>query len=117
MYAASAGGPLQPDPALGDVEQLLADYVVDRRLLRVEPGVVVALEDEAVALDGDDAVQDDGLEHGAVISRHLADVVVRRGHDYDEVSCGHPWLHGDADSRNGGAETEGDRGSPGDQGE
>ena len=54
--------PVQEEPAVRDAERELADHVRTRGVIGIDEVVVVALGDEAVALDRDDAVQDDDVQ-------------------------------------------------------
>ena len=69
-------------PALGDAEEERAEDLVLRRVVLVEPVVVVALGHEAVRVTRDDPVHDDRVEGLARVGDHVADRVgVRRTQD------------------------------------
>jgi hypothetical protein len=77
-------------------------------VLRVEPGVVVALERVAAALDSDDPVHDGRLQKVAAVGHHIPYLVAAgRPHDR-QVTSVEPRLHADAVGGDAaGAPTEG----------
>jgi hypothetical protein len=102
------------------VEELLADEQVLRGPLGVEPGVVVALEGVAAAIDRDDAVEDGGVEVLAVVGDGVAYGVTSRGGHHDQVPGVETGLHagavgGDHGDDSGQHQGGGGRGAPGEQ--
>ena len=76
-------------PPCGDAERELADHVRARGVVGIDEVVVVALEDVAIALDRDDAVQDDDVQRLAAVGDDVAHAVVGGGaHDARGRRCG-----------------------------
>ena len=82
--------------AVRDAQRQPADQVGASGPRGIDEVVVVALEDVAIALDGDDAVQDDGAQHRAAVGDDVADLVVLRGSDHREVAAVKARRHADA---------------------
>jgi hypothetical protein len=96
-------------PALRDAQEELAEDLVLRRVVLVQPVVVVALDHEAVAVHGDDPVHDDGVEGDALVCHDVADGVGAGGTQDRQVPGVEARLHADAvraDVRRRAAERE-----------
>ena len=85
--------PARPVPDATDLEPEAAEDLAARRLVRVDEGVVVALQHEAFAVEADDAVQHVALEIAVHVEDDIANARRRRGAHHDQVALVELRLH------------------------
>jgi hypothetical protein len=85
--------PRERGPGPGDGEPVRADDVRRPRTRVVDEVIRVSLEDEAVAVDSDHAVQDAQAERRVPIEDDVAHGRLRAGTDENQISSAEPRLH------------------------
>ncbi len=75
---------------------MLPDQLILGRMVRIKPGVVVALERVLTVFHRDDAMKDDCFQDPAVVGDRVARAILVRFADHDEIARVNARLHADS---------------------